>query len=125
MNMNEPDFSTARVGDRVWDLFRGEWRQIVFAEPAHALWIDGLVQLCDGKQNGVQRFYWSPPTITGGCEPPKRMVKKTVWQNLYHYGACSVRLGERRYESESTALSNVSNKDEYLGVVKREIEVEE
>jgi len=121
--MNEPDFSKARVGDRIWDLFRGEWRQVVFAEPAHALWVDGIGQLCDGKTNGVQRFYWSPPTITGGCEPLKRVVKKTVWQNLYFTGEEGYYLGG--FHPTEDIANDKRDKNKYIGVVKREIEVEE
>jgi len=105
--MNEPDFSKARVGDKVWDLFRGMSMEII-RNGSGELCLSGYGTLPrDGKHLGVQRFYWSPPTITGGCEPPKRIVKKVVWQNLYFNDRLSgASLHALMYDSEHEALEN-------------------
>jgi len=90
-----PDFSKARVGDRVWYLFGPQHTnkdtnatiKSVGDSLYHPIGItmDGGI----GDQtftyaglmtttSSAPSLYWTRPTITGGDVPPKRTVKKAV-----------------------------------------------
>jgi len=76
------DFSEARIGERLWDAFRG-YVVVEGVDDMHIFVSDGwgppTKRRIDGVSvGGEQILYWSKPTITGGDIPPKRTVKKKV-----------------------------------------------
>jgi len=116
--MSEPDFSNARVRDRVWDLFLGTEQEVVEHRDIRGeMCISGYGPLGNGKQNGVQRFYWSRPAITGGCEPPKRMAKKTIEVDIWRRPN-----GQLTSEVRGNPLGDLWT---LLKTIETEIEVEE
>ena len=87
-----PDFSKARVGDRVYDIRHGEGVIVIvddhcaypivcrFGESRReaSFTLSGLSKSTDATPT----LYWSKPEISDP-PPPKRKVKRQIWLNVY------------------------------------------
>jgi hypothetical protein len=130
-----PDFRKSRAGDRCYHLRWGEC--LITKVDAERVYIRSLPpngnitgifsttgRAYDDDENPV--LYHSRPEITDP-PPPKRLVKKTVWQNWYHssydkrkfYPGTAV--GERKEEVTPQSTETVR----FIGTFGTEIEYEE
>ena len=125
-----PDFSKARVGDTCFHIQWGTCvinkvgkLMISFTQAAYPniyshCWFDGTID----KEDILPTVYHSRPEISDP-PPPKRMVKKTVWQNWYR--SMFDLWSADAYPTESDAIEAVVDKERYIGTFPTEIEYEE
>ena len=119
-----PDFSKARLGDRVFDILEGDGEIIFIGEDfIQAKFNNGALGSYgfDGKYDPkevLSSLYWSKPEISDP-PPPKRMKKVVGWVNIYKYPK-EYRSSEKIYGCESDATTSAA-----VATVPIEFEVEE
>jgi hypothetical protein len=125
-----PDFSKARIGDKCYQLKWGECEITNISSDGKMVKVKGGRAIgwiyIDGREwedDANPLLYHSRPTISDP-PPPKRMVKKTVWQNWHHCGNDIYPTGPiyHNLEEAETCANLISR---YIGTYSTTLEYEE